>query len=722
MRLIALIGVICFGWVFAQDNGKDPVHEASPVEAGYVVTLDQGLFDNRMGSIQSRGPSGVLWQHVIQIPEATFIKVYFENYHLAPRDELLIMDQKGHVYQTIYGSGPGGQTDFWSLMVPGDTMILQIDSANDYSRRSAFQVFKAFYGTLDIFGLPEPIESVCSSIPLNDRYKSAFCYSPGQPNEDPGIWSNAQGTVGVLTIGNYNTGSWCSGSLVSSQDYILTNQHCIETATQCGNAEFVFNYYRATCDTSIGGIDPITTQGYYCDPTDGTTYFNNPFIGCTPSGLTDLDYAFCKVLLNGPDPSPSSVYPVMQMELDHSVIENTVDMYISGHPEGNARVISEGVLDFTTAFGLHYICDTRGGSSGSPVFSKATNRLIGLHHCGGCDTPSDRNRGMFIDQIRADIDTHGNYFDPVASLSFQSIAFSDMNMGDDDGFFDIGETIEVTVDIASVGQLATDPGTMTMSSAHPGIQIDVPTQPIPGLDPGAEGATSATLNFSFMITGAMVCGDSFTIDFEASYGANLTSAASNLQTGEVVDLGTTTEQSSAHAPIAIPDNNPGSPAVSVQTFATSGDVVVGVQEVEVNITHTYIGDLIVRLESPTGTQVNLHDRTGGTTDNLNVTYGDGTGGTILPAGNLDDFLGEPIDGDWSLIVSDHAGVDTGTLDSWRLLIGRGSLDCSYSENVCIFEPFSNWANPAAPPALNLNGMGGIDVIDILMYWDLCPAP
>ena len=33
---------------------------------------------------------------------------------------------------------------------------------------------------------------------------------------------------------------------------------------------------------------------------------------------------------------------------------------------------------------IGYFCDTTGGSSGSPVWSGVTHKVIGLHHFGGC--------------------------------------------------------------------------------------------------------------------------------------------------------------------------------------------------------------------------------------------------------------------------------------------------------------------------------------------------
>lgn len=62
----------------------------------------------------------------------------------------------------------------------------------------------------------------------------------------------------------------------------------------------------------------------------------------------------------------------------------------SGDVGGLCHVWStgEGDSDNTCPYGANfkdfsYICDTEGGSSGAPVISAATNKVIGLHHCGG---------------------------------------------------------------------------------------------------------------------------------------------------------------------------------------------------------------------------------------------------------------------------------------------------------------------------------------------------
>lgn len=83
-------------------------------------------------------------------------------------------------------------------------------------------------------------------------------------------------------------------------------------------------------------------------------------------------------------------------------------------------------------------------------------------------------------------------------------------------------------------------------------------------------------------------------------------------------------------------------------------------QVDIDITHTYIGDLIVELVSPSNTQVLLHNRTGGAADNIITTY------TANNTPGLNVFRGESIEGPWRLNVSDRASADQGKLNRWAL--------------------------------------------------------
>ncbi|MCP4537493.1 MAG: hypothetical protein GY832_10135 [Chloroflexi bacterium] len=99
-------------------------------------------------------------------------------------------------------------------------------------------------------------------------------------------------------------------------------------------------------------------------------------------------------------------------------------------------------------------------------------------------------------------------------------------------------------------------------------------------------------------------------------------------------------------------------------------------------THTYIGDLEFALQSPTGTQVLIMEDDCWDGGDFNLNLDDESrlglwpcppidGSTYLPSYPLDAFDDENSNGTWTLIVSDTASADGGSLDSWGLRISGG---------------------------------------------------
>ena len=112
----------------------------------------------------------------------------------------------------------------------------------------------------------------------------------------------------------------------------------------------------------------------------------------------------------------------------------------------------------------------------------------------------------------------------------------------------------------------------------------------------------------------------------------------------------------------IPDP-PASGVSSVQTCTNAG--ALDEVRVYVDISHAWIGYLEVELTSPAGTTVLLHDKTGGSDDDIVGWYPD----DLTPAGDLAAFIGEDLNGDWTLTVRDLAYGITGVLEEWCLEIG-----------------------------------------------------
>jgi subtilisin family serine protease len=113
---------------------------------------------------------------------------------------------------------------------------------------------------------------------------------------------------------------------------------------------------------------------------------------------------------------------------------------------------------------------------------------------------------------------------------------------------------------------------------------------------------------------------------------------------------TNCDAKSTAAAVAIPDNATVNSPIAVEGCDGSGSFEA---TVEVHIQHTWIGDLVVDLVAPDGTAYNLHNRAGGSTDNIDQTF------TV-------DLSGELANGTWNLRVSDQAAADTGQIVGWTL--------------------------------------------------------
>lgn len=106
------------------------------------------------------------------------------------------------------------------------------------------------------------------------------------------------------------------------------------------------------------------------------------------------------------------------------------------------------------------------------------------------------------------------------------------------------------------------------------------------------------------------------------------------------------------ADIAIIDRGTVTSAIAV---AGRGGNAPADTQVEVDIHHTYRGDLKVELLAPDGTAYLLHDRTGGSADDLRQIY------TV-------DLSSELINGEWKLRVTDLARGDTGQINRWSITL------------------------------------------------------
>ena len=211
-----------------------------------------------------------------------------------------------------------------------------------------------------------------------------------------------------------------------------------------------------------------------------------------------------------------------------------------------------------------------------------------------------------------------------------------------------GENAQYTVDIGNIadwmGEVAL---TVDVDPALEGVSLSADTAE-PGQAVMLNINTTAETGwgtYQFTVTGT----DTATGELVKSVNASLEILPQGLQ-----DYPYSNDNASP-----IPDNTPEGIS-SIISVPQSGSLF-GVN-VSVDITHTWRGDLIVVLLSPEGTEHTLHNRTGGSEDNL------------VQSWQLDSFNGEEMQGDWTLTVSDNANLDTGTLNNWQLTLTALSDD------------------------------------------------
>lgn len=106
--------------------------------------------------------------------------------------------------------------------------------------------------------------------------------------------------------------------------------------------------------------------------------------------------------------------------------------------------------------------------------------------------------------------------------------------------------------------------------------------------------------------------------------------------------------------------------------------LVGAVQVQINVSHGWMSDLVIKLRSPQGTEILLANRRGGGGKGYNNTIFDssatksilqGTGlfaGSFRPEQSLTALQGQTTLGTWYLIIEDKVKGDSGTLHNWSI--------------------------------------------------------
>ncbi|WP_455204840.1 M6 family metalloprotease domain-containing protein [Kaarinaea lacus] len=128
--------------------------------------------------------------------------------------------------------------------------------------------------------------------------------------------------------------------------------------------------------------------------------------------------------------------------------------------------------------------------------------------------------------------------------------------------------------------------------------------------------------------------------------------------------------------------------------------------VQVDISHTYRGDLEVELVSPSGTAVILHSGKGGQQDDLHLDM------RSQDSDILRTLLGEAISGQWDLIVRDKLRDDVGRLNHWKIELEYESTEAVLSNEAAPAMPIPDNDREGVISELPIQGSGSVTAIDV----------
>ncbi|MDR6093966.1 serine protease [Stenotrophomonas sp. SORGH_AS_0321] len=376
---------------------------AEPPVAGVTRATDV-----RLVSPASRG-AGDTKPIVVTAKHATYIKVHLSQFDLPRGVTLEISNPDGtevHRYSSQVRDAhtvdaaldEDGRTRFGAMSIHGDTAILRLTGTAEEPWEGHHGVHVAHYDE----GLPlDQVARLAAASPLEGAVAGprAICGANDlQPvaclaGHDNQAYNAARPVARLLIGGRFLCTAW----RVGSDNRLFTNNHCFNSAAGVASTEVWFNHEAAQCGsgasaavTKVSGATLLKTDAAL----DYSLFTVNQFANITRFGYLGLDVG---------TPRPGQ------------------EIFIPQHPQGRLKELAvtsdaQGgqrcTLISTAANGgrdASYSCDTQGGSSGSPVIGRASNRVVALHHLGWSNCT---NSGARIDLIWPQVKQYFNNIVP----------------------------------------------------------------------------------------------------------------------------------------------------------------------------------------------------------------------------------------------------------------------------------------------------------------------
>lgn len=259
-----------------------------------------------------------------------------------------------------------------------------------------------------------------------------------------------------------------------------------------------------------------------------------------------------------------------------------------------------------------------------------------------------------------------------------------VNDADGSQYLKPGTTATVTVPVTNSGDGSAASTSVVLTSPTAGVTIAPRSKYYGNIDVGQ----TVSSTYKVTVPASAALGSAVKLDARVTYAGSTspTTASFTYRVGEPSREFKTFAYTGA--PVAIPDNDQTGVSIAVPVtgvggasnlkFSVDGATCSATEgSTTVGIDHTFVGDLVGTLTSPSGKSVTLFSRSGGTGANIcqavfddsatrsfsSVLAGEApfTGSWKPATGTLSSLLADPADGTWTFKVADVVGSDKGSI-------------------------------------------------------------
>ncbi|MFE3326992.1 S8 family serine peptidase [Streptomyces sp. NPDC059176] len=283
---------------------------------------------------------------------------------------------------------------------------------------------------------------------------------------------------------------------------------------------------------------------------------------------------------------------------------------------------------------------------------------------GGCDSGTQSainaavGRGTTLVVAAGNDDEDAAYYNPASCSNVITVAASD-RQGNRASYSNYGNVVDIT---APGGETAVSSSNGILSTLNTGTrsvgsETYAAYQGTSMAAPHIAGLAALLVDANPSLTPAQI---ESTIKSKArtlpgscsgGCGAGLADAAAALGASSTTEPPSDSNVFRSTTDVSIPDNG-GWVTSPISVSGISGNAPADLK-IDVDIKHSYRGDLVIEIVAPSGASARLKDASDDSTANLVTTY------TV-------DASGVAANGTWKLRVSDAYAEDTGYIDSWSL--------------------------------------------------------